>query len=531
MSLLDFIAGNSHAFPEVGVGSRMLKPLTILYPDADERRYAGAAVFISLFLSVFAFIVSLFLFQDIALAVFPVSFLAFFIFLLALPSFERNRRSKVMEAEMPFALRTMGMFINMKIPFMKSLTLVSEEEGETARELRGVVRDVNSGVTVEKAFSRLAVSFNSLPIKRSISQILSAYEVGGSGTEIKRIGDELLSVQQHQLREHASKSAIFGMLFIMTSAILPTFFLVYVILGKFGVGGAVPEAGIAIALLLVFPAISVLLLLFSKSSVPYSPLASRGSAMDMMVLLPALLFVFSFLFLDGSARLIAIAIGTAVMLWAIYNSYMREKRTEEIEQYLPDALFMVSALPKSAKIERIFEGIEKGGYGALSEEAAKSKRQLAMNVGTDAVLEDLWKRNESPALRKACTMLKHVFDANAFGQLHSIAEDLLKNFEIKRERANLLSMQKYTILFGGLLIPMILKIALSLIGSLVEFFSDPSAPQLIAYTMSLIPAYLIIYSLVSSFYIADIEGKKSRAAVYFLLLAAVSLLTFTFVNF
>ena len=531
MGLLDIIVDNLHLFPEVGLKSRMLKPLTLLYPDANEYKYAGASLLISLVLSVLVFILFLFLFPGSAIILFLLSFLILFVFLLALPKFELARRSKIIEAEIPFALRTMGMLIDMKIPFLKSLMILSGEDSDIAKEFRVVVKDIRSGVTVEKAFSRFAVSFNSFPIKRAISQLLSSYEVGSSGTEIKRIGDELLSIQQHQLKEHASKSAIFGMLFIMTSAILPTFFLVYVILGKFGVGGEISESGIAISLLLVFPAISILLLLLSRSSVPYSPLSSNESVVDVMVLLPALLFVFSFLLLDGIPRMAVLAAATAIMLWAIYRSYRKEKRTEEIEQYLPDALFTMSALPKATKIEKIFETIEKAGYGALSEEAGKSKRQLAMNVKTDTVLEDLWKRNDSPALKKACIMLKYVFDTNAFNQLHTIAEDLLKNFEIKRERANLMSMQKYTILFGGLLIPLILKIALSLIGSLVEFFEDPTAPQLIEYSISLIPPYLVIYSLISSFYISDIESKKSMAAIYFLMLVIVSLLTFSFVNF
>lgn len=531
MSVLDAIVKNLHIFPEMGLKSKMLRPLTFLYSDAEESRYMGASLISSLVLSILVFIFSLLLFTEYSIIIFLLSFPVLFVSLLALPGFELNRRSKLIESEMPFALRTIGMLIDMKIPFIKSLSLVSEEDSEIGKELGGVVDDVGHGVTLEKAFSRFAISFNSFPIKRSVSQLLSAYEIGGSGSEIKRIGDELLSVQQHQLKEHASKSAIFGMLFIMTAAILPTFFLVYVILGNFGLGGTMSEAGIALALLLVFPAISVLLLLLSKSSVPYSPLSSHQGIIDLTVILPAFLFVFSFLLFQDFMRWIGLGLGTAIMLWAIYKNYGKEKRTEEIEQYLPDALFTISSLPKSAKMEKIFESIEKAGYGALSEEAAKSRRQISMNVKTDTVLDDLWKRNDSPALRKAATMLKHVFHTNSFSQLHTIAEDLLKNFEIRRERANLMSMQKYTILFGGLLIPLILKIALSLISSLVEFFEDPLAPQLIEYTTSIIPAYLVLYALISSFYVADIEGRKSRAAVYFLLLVIVSLLTFSVVNF
>jgi Flp pilus assembly protein TadB len=530
MKLLGFLVRSSNVFPEVAIESRMLKPLKSIYPDANEYRYMGEALVISLVFSLLVFISFLSGSPETAAISFFVSFVFVFLFLLALPGFELGRKAAMIEAEMPFVLRTIGLLVNMGIPFTKCLSMVSEEDNETARELRKVVSDIKHGITVEKAFSRFAVSFNSFPIKRSVSQLLSVYDVGGGGTEIKRVGDELLAVQQHRMKEHSSKSAIFGMLFIMTSAILPTFFLVYVILGEFGVGGEVSQPGMAIALLLVFPAISVLLLLVSKASVPYSPLSSDKNVIDPLVILPALMFILSFLFLSEGIRIFGLLVGGVIMLWALYKNYKSEKRTEEIEQYLPDALFTISSLPKSVKLEKIFETIENSDYGALSEEAGKSKRQVSMNVKTDTVIEDLWMRNDSPALKKAATMLKHVFDTNSFGQLHSIAEDLLKVFEIKRERAQLMSMQKYTILFGGFLIPMILKIALSLINSLVDFFDNPAAPKLIAYVISLIPAYLVLYSLISAFYIADIEGKKSMAAFYFLILVTVSLLTFNFVG-
>ena len=95
-----------------------------------------------------------------------------------------------------------------------------------------------------------------------------------------------------------------------------------------------------------------------------------------------------------------------------------------------------------------------------------------------------------------------------------------------------MSMQKYTVLFGAVLIPMILKIALSLMGSMMDFFDDSAAAAgLLEYTNSVIPGYLVLYALISSFYAADIEGKKSMAAIYFLGMVIVSILIFTMVSF
>jgi Flp pilus assembly protein TadB len=527
------LVDNLEAFPEIEMESSSLKSLNKIFPEANEHKYLGACIILSVLLGLLSLFSFLLIGIDIeSSAIYSFAFFAvIFAFLFFLPSFELGRRTRLVEAEMPFALRTIGMLRNMNIQFIKCLSMAAEEESEIATELRMIVSDVSSGVTLERAFSKFAAIFSSYPIKRAISQIISAYELGSSGTEMRRIGDELLAVQQHQLRESASRSAIFGMLFIMASAILPTFFLVYALLGDFGIGTSMSQEMTALALLLIFPAICVLLLLVSKASVPYSPLASKTNVIDIKVLVPALAIAASFLISDTLVRIAAFAVCGIVLFWFIYASYKREKRTEEIEQFLPDALFSVSALPKSAKMERIFELIEHGGYGALSEEAAKANRQLNMNVKPDIVLDDLWKRNESPALKKVCIMLKHAYNTNSLDQLHFIAEDLLKNFEIRRERASLMSMQKYTILFGGVIIPLILKIALSLIGSLSQFLPSPeAAADALAYVVSLIPAYLVIYAIISSFYIADIEGRKSRAAIYFLILAVVSILVFNFVS-
>ncbi|MEM2908950.1 MAG: type II secretion system F family protein [Candidatus Bilamarchaeaceae archaeon] len=532
--ILKTLVDNLESFPEVEIKSRALVALKKLYPEVNENKYMGACIILAFAFAFFVLVLSVLMgleFEPAILAAFSALLLVY-AFFLALPAFELNKKTKIIEAEMPFTLRTIGMLRNMNITFIKCLSMAAEEESEISRELKGIVNDVGSGITLERSFSKFAALFSSYPIKRAITQIISAYELGSSGTEMRRIGDELLAVQQHQMREYASKSAIFGMLFIMTSAILPVFFLVYVLIGNFGVGGGLEKGAIALILLLIFPAISVLLLIVSKASVPYSPLIPKSNILDANILIPAIVFLASFLVEDELLRLGGLIIGGAAMLYFVYTNYQKEKRNEEIEHYLPDALFSVSALPKSTKVEKIFETIERGGYGALSDEASKAKRQLSMNIKVDSVLDDLWRRNESPALKKVCIMMKHAHNTNSLDQLHFIAEDLLKNFEIKRERANLMSMQKYTVLFGGFIIPFILKIAISLITSLIDFMANsPVASEMIQYVVSLIPAYLVMYALISSFYVADIEGRKSRAAIYFLLLAIVSITIFNAVSF
>jgi len=166
----------------------------------------------------------------------------------------------------------------------------------------------------------------------------------------------------------------------------------------------------------------------------------------------------------------------------------------------------------------------------------------------------LGSRNKSPMLSRACAMLRHVFATNSFSQLNKLGEDMLQFVEVRRERAGLLSMQKYTLVFGGLLVPLILKITLNLLQSMAEFFVDGAsagatgaseaigsvgsavsgasagtAPQL-DFAFSLVPAYIIIYALLSSFYIGNIDERRSQSALYFLAIVVIGLATFYFLN-
>ncbi|HID73271.1 TPA: hypothetical protein EYP38_04985 [Candidatus Micrarchaeota archaeon] len=446
-----------------------------------------------------------------------------------MPSIELKRKIALVEAEMPLALRTMGMLIDMKIPFLQAVEIVSEEDGVLSEELCRIVQEVKGGVTVQRAFARFARSYSSFNLKRAISQLLSAYEVGSPGTELRRIGDDLMEIERHKMKEYSSKSAIFGLLFIVSSAILPTFFLIYSVLGQFALGTSISLEGIVIGLLFLSPMISVAILLISRSTMPASPF-QRPGGLEVKMLIPAAIFLLSFLFLPGELSFLGILAGAAAAVLLSYRGYREEVRQEEIERYLPDGLFAISGLPKSTSMDKVFGIIASAGYGALSEEAEKSRKQVESNVKTGAVLEDLWRRNDSPMLKRAAMMLKHVFDTNSFDRLNSLAEDILKNFAVKRDRAQMSAIQKYTLLFGALIIPLILKITLYLLTSMIDLFEDQAAVSVLEFAFSLVPPYLILYSLISSSYIADIEEKKSMAVIYFLLMAAVGLVAFYFID-
>jgi Flp pilus assembly protein TadB len=523
IKVIDLVIQLSSFSPAIGLESKLVDPLSTLKPGAEKKRYIGAALIISLFAMVSSSLFSVLIGETIFFGIF--GFAISFALVLALPQLELRKRNAEFIARLPMDLQTLGMLIDMNIPFQDALTIVSKDEPE----FREVVCEIKKGSSVQKALSRLILENNSFELKRAISALINSYEIGCKGSEIRAIADEMNSLSRHRLREYSSKSAIFGLLFIVSAAVLPTFFLVYSTLGGFSVGEAFGELEMIIALLIIFPLISFSILMIAKSMLPYSVFGESGKKQDLRIVVPTFVMLGFFLIVPSVFSIVGIVIGAGAASYIVYANYSSEKRIEEIERNLPDALFSISSMPKSAKIEDLFGVIERSGYGALSAEAKKSRMQISANLSTDIVLEDLSKRNDSGMLKKACQMLGYVFSTNSFEQMNKLATDMLNFVEVRRERSGLLSMQKYTLVFGGLIVPLILKITLDLLQSMAHFFEGDVVTQL-SFAKTIIPAYIVIYALLSSIYIQNIEERRSKSAGYFLAIVVVGLATFFFLN-
>lgn len=510
-------------FPVLSIKSRQDKELKML--GINPPQYMGMAVLLSLALSFLSFLVLVLLKVEPAIAFALLAFALVFGLFLILPRVEIRKKTAEMEAEMPFFLRTAGMLLQIGIPFERALETAAE--GTLGKEIAAIRNEMRNGVSLQRAFSSFAASMPSLVIKRAVSQLISAYEIGSRGKEMKEIGDELLYIEQHKLKQYAARSAMFGLIFIMSSAIFPTFFLVYAIIGKFAFGTEISDFQVMLAMLIVFPLVSAATIIVSRASMPHSSF-SNASGFDIYLLLPGGLFAAGFLV--PQLQLAFLLMGTALGGYFIYKNHKAEKKIEEIEEMLPDALFSVSGMPKSTRPERIFETIENGSFGALSEEASKSRRQLAMNVKLDSVLDDMWQRNPSTMLKKTCMMMKQMFHTNTLNRLDMLAEDIIRHFQIRRERSQVFALQKYTLMLGALLVPLIMNTALSLLESMGGLLDDGSVGEAVAFSQLVVPPYLMLYAMIASAAIADAEGKKSLAVFYFLGLAAVSLLTFHFIG-
>jgi len=574
--MLERFACFAEMFPDLGFRSKSLDKIINLRIGMAPGRYATMAIFlsiaislsVSLSISLLGFGFAGLFFSDFdsnplfsIFSLFGFCFLIFavvFAFFLLLPRIEMKRRIAAMESEMPFFLRSTGMLLEMKIPFQQALSIASEDAGyERAdlnmkdsgkwgcksgdcdhsgrgnrscigKEIAFILVQEKEGISLAKSFSSFSSSTDSLIIKRAVSQLLNSYAIGSPGSELRRMGDDMLARESHRIKEHSARMAMFGLLFMISSAIAPTFFLVYAILGRTALNTDITDSQIALGMLVVFPLASILILLVSKAMVPESAFRERGG-FDARMIVPGILFVSGFvLFPEMQVPLIVAGVAASILL--VYSSYSGERRLEDIENHLPDALFAISSLPASIKPERLFALIKEGNHGALSEEAQKTQRQLAMNVPLDKALGDLSGRNGSVMLDRACAMLNHMIRTNCLDRMSALAEDMVVASQMRRERSQMMAMQKYTLLFGAILIPLIFRMTIGLLSGMQGLLGGDSGDDMIAFALVIIPPYLVIYALIASSAIADAEGKRSVAAMYFALMSTLSLATFWFIN-
>ncbi len=519
MNLFDL----AEKFPALNVkAENVKKALRTLGYEIDAGKFVSLGIATGLLFFILGFLLGSF--------IFGVIFFAFgYVYVLYYPQMKVAKKVADIEAEMPLSLRTFGMLLNMNVPFVKALKVIAEGKSPFGEELEKAVKEIERGASVPKALGSIAERIDSIAVKRAIAQVISAYEQGAGGNEIKRIANELLSIQRHRIKEFSSKSAMYGLFFIVMAAVAPTFFLMSVV-GKFAFQMDVSGEMVYIMYLLVFPLLSLLILLLSKSSLPpslfkekrqlkaYIPLLAAAAVVTVVWLIP----------IDVIFKVAVLGIILLISAKNFYSSYKEGKEVESIENNLPDALFSIAGMPKGAHIEKIFERIAHAGFGRLSEEFETASKQMKANVKPEIVVRDLGDRVGSDMLMRAGEIMVKVFEAGGHigERLAELAEDMLLFYEMKRERANVLSMQKYTLIAGAVIIPLILSTALGLVGKIAGLMQEQS--NIVDVAASVIPLYLIIYSCLTAFYISDSEGKPSKGLVYFVGIAIASIAIFYF---
>ena len=509
----------ANAFPSLPLSSNSLKFAERI--GIQPGRFASFSILISFSC---AFLLSLFFLPDpIALAAFFLSFALLFFLLLRIPRILFLQRISLMESELPFSLRMLGMLLELNVPFADSLSIISKGNTPLAQELQSIGKEMKRGASIPGSLSHLAEALQSIPIKRALLGVSAAYEKGKSGAELIRASDDLISLQKHAMKDASSRQALFSLVFIAIAVVLPSFLILFSSLGSFSPLPALQPETIPVVLLLLLPAVSALILIISASFFPpsfFSPKISFSIIAPMFIVL--ILFV-ALQFLPLPRLLIFILLLAAGAAYA-YPCYLQEQKREKLESGLPDAVLALSSQPPGRGLEPLLSSMSRYSVSPLKEELFISLKQAKANVKQESVLEDLWKRNRSLLLKRFSIFLGHALSAghDISRYLALIAEDILSALEMRRERESLLSMQKYTLIFGSLLIPFIIGSTLTLSSEIATLNGAPASSGIGSTAIS----YLAIYAFLSAAFISYAEGRPSSFMKYFAILSLASMALF-----
>lgn len=527
-------------------------------------RYLSFSLFTSLLLSVIVSTLSMAALNfESAVVIMPISFAAIYLLMLSIPSFIAKRRARDIEADLPVALRSMATELNMGISFDRCILHCSSSHYGISRELKTALAEVeNSGSGMPDALRGVSSRTDSIIVKRAVQQLIESYRHGSGAQGLKHLADELVERQKAVSREYNARIAFLGLLFVVLSCVLPALFQAYAVVGSAFLYASLSASDIWFIYVAMFPIANSLVLLAIYERTPRllkkrkglfstrgtaladKALQARGIGKDFSSLLKlslVLSLAASMALLLGSVAfsynpLLAAVPVALLALGYFFVLRMAEKRTEEIEVRLPDALLQASSFPRGTPTEKAIRSIADSDYGPLSEEFSLAHKQISSGADVPSSLRAMADENDSVLLSRVCELLSQAYSFG--GDMHramkETAEDMLSIFSIVRERESLLALQKYTLLFGGaVMVPLVLGSIASVVSGLetsgLEAISSTTPEQragLMSASVGATQAYLVIYSLLASLFISQLSGSWRSFAPYFVSMAAVALLVY-----
>ncbi len=445
----------------------------------DPDRYIQIAFVVSTAITLLGLFISIW-----NLLLFPVIMTIFIVY----PHLKLKELESKLEAELPKFIRTLGLLRRINIDPKKALEIAAKESNFK----------INLKKTPSEALVEFAYPFD-LKIKRTVMQIVNLQQMGNEGDTLLKMAKELEEIEKHKMKIYGNKASLFSMLFISTAILLPTMLTVYLLVADSLNLTKVDDNTVYLAVIVA----SILIILVANASRPTN-IYNKG-----LILSPLVPGMVSFIGFYFDVFLIGVL---GILMYVIFIYLKNEKNVEEMEKNIPNAFFSAGILsdPNPKEVLKIFSK----GYGKLSDEAKKSLDKLNRNMPFSECLEN-FSKYDSNLISRAIKMLKLSFESGKLDSLNYVAEDILTNFQLNREHQQQISMQKYTIIAGAIIAPIILKTVIGILEGL-----DQES------TISLIP-YLTIYASLGGTFIAQFE-REYKAHLFSLIMFLISMATLVF---
>jgi hypothetical protein len=187
--------------------------------------------------------------------------------------FKARKKAQEIEKELPFALMHLRTRLALGEQFEEALAAVAgTARGALGREFREIGKEISmKGASTEEAFLHSMERVESLQYRRACSHLAGLYEQGFSGKGLRSLDAlhrEIVSAQRAKLKEFSGKMAVFSLLFVAFSTVLPALFLALILVGSMFLELEISPSSAFLLVIVLFPAIDIAILLFIREKTP-----------------------------------------------------------------------------------------------------------------------------------------------------------------------------------------------------------------------------------------------------------------------
>lgn len=187
------------------------------------------------------------------------------------PKSVKRKKAEELDKDLPFSLMNLAIDLSLGTGFEKAIERIAEENNEVGKEFGKALKEMKStGASMQKVLIELSERTFSKQAKRAIAQIVYAYEKGSrdNGYGLKRIAEEMLSIQRTKAKEFSGKMVVYSLMFVAVSAIVPALFLAFIIVGSSFLEIEFTSLQVFLTVVVGFPALDVMVLYYIRLKTP-----------------------------------------------------------------------------------------------------------------------------------------------------------------------------------------------------------------------------------------------------------------------
>lgn len=160
--------------------------------------------------------------------------LTVFIFsqLIAFPKIRIKKRTRGIEKNLPFALRTLLVQMRSGLTLYDSMQVVADKRyGELGKEFRNSIEKIATGSMEDEVLEEMSNNTSSLYFKRSVWQLLNGLKTGVDVSSImKELVQSITKQQEISIRKYGSDLRILSLMYMMIGVILPSLGITFIII-------------------------------------------------------------------------------------------------------------------------------------------------------------------------------------------------------------------------------------------------------------------------------------------------------------